>query len=209
MPGYFVHLGSAPESVRSSELGLKGLIAPDLWKWNTPSKEEYYEFFSGCVETAPSYQQILTLCDITHGGTHFGTSQGDTNHADFTLLKSMFSNGELPLNQFMFGYIHHLRVDEKFYSRSDICDMHTFNKNYALDSQNAMDTLHLDWDKSNKVISEWYPEVVNAITDMPETVKNVVQFKDGAPVYISLNHLKEFMEDLRRQRSIDELLIGW
>ena len=44
MPGYFVHIASAPEDIRSSVVGVKGLIVADLWKKHTPSKEEYVQF---------------------------------------------------------------------------------------------------------------------------------------------------------------------
>ena len=49
MPGYFVHIASAPEDIRSSVVSVKSLIVSDLWKKHTPSKEEYVQFFKGYV----------------------------------------------------------------------------------------------------------------------------------------------------------------
>ena len=49
MPGYFIHLASAPEKLRNSKIGLLGIIAPDLWKKHTPTELEYNKLFSECV----------------------------------------------------------------------------------------------------------------------------------------------------------------
>ena len=44
MPGYLMHIDCAPEIIRNSKVGLKGIIAPDLWKSHTPTQEEYSSF---------------------------------------------------------------------------------------------------------------------------------------------------------------------
>lgn len=206
MPGYFVHIASAPEDVRSSTLGLKGLIAPDLWKWHTPTESEYFQFFDQCPD-APSYEQVKFLCSVEHGGTHFGSEPGDTNHADFTFLSTLFATGQFDADNLFFkGYIHHLRVDKTFYADTSLCDGTAFEKDYAVDKETAMEVLHLDWDKTNFAISNWYPEVVNVVSAMPEEVRKVIGFAEGNTKYVALTPMKLFIQDMRKYRSMAELL---
>ena len=87
MPGYFIHLASAPTSLRYDPLALKGFIAPDVWKATIPTYDEYEKFFNNCKDIRGiDYEQILRLCDLSHGGTHFGSNPRDTNHADFQYI---------------------------------------------------------------------------------------------------------------------------
>lgn len=206
MPGYFVHIASAPDDIRSSTLGLKGLVAPDLWKKSTPTEEEYLTFFNGC-EGAPSYQQILLLCSLEHGGTHFGSKPGDTNHADFELLKSLFSGGQLDANNMFFkGYVHHLRVDHDFYADESICNSNAFTADYAKDAKSAMDTLHKDWDNTNQALATWYPEVKNVISAMPSKVQKVIGFAEGKTKYVALDPMHSFVEAMREPKSLRQLM---
>ncbi len=206
MPGYFVHIASAADDIRVSDLGLKGLIAPDLWKKSTPTKEEYTEFFNNC-EGAPSYEQILLLCSLTHGGTHFGSRPGDTNHADFKLIKSLLSSGQLDeRNMFFKGYVHHLRVDHDFYADESICNSKAFNADYANDAKLAMDTLHMDWDKTNQALATWYPEVKDIVSSMPINVQKVIGFAEGETKYVFLTPMHNFVEVMRKHRALYELL---
>ena len=208
MPGYFVHIGSAPEDVRSSALGLKGLIAPDLWKKHTPTESEYHQFFDNFTE-APSYEQVKFLCSAEHGGTHFGSKPSDTNHADFEFLSTLFAQGQFDANNpFFKGYIHHLRVDKNFYADTSLCDGAAFEKDFAVDKEAAMANLHRDWDKTNFAISIWYPEVVNIVCTMPEKVQKVIDFAEGDTKYVALEPMKLFIENMRMPRSIEELLNG-
>lgn len=208
MPGYFIHLASAPEDVRSSTLGLKGLIAPDLWKKHTPTENEYIQFFDKCPD-APSYEQVKFLCSIEHGGSHFGSEPGDTNHADFAFISTLFARNQFDkTNPFFKGYIHHLRVDKNFYADDSICDGETFDKDFTVDRKNAMTILHLDWDKTNFAISKWFPEVVEIVSTMPDEVQKVIGFTEGKTKYVALDPMKHFIEDMRKPRSIDELLKG-
>ena len=207
MPGHFTHIGSVPEDIRSSELGVIGVIAPDLWKKHTPTESEYTDLFGNCLDKAPGYEQVLKLCSIEHGGTHFGSEPGDTNHANFKLLTSMFNNGQLDKNNIFFkGYIHHLRVDHDFYANSALCNNVAFEKDFALDKDKAIADLHTDWDKTNFSISTWYPEVIDLIDYLPEEVKKVIKFVEGNCKYISASSMKEFIEDMRKPRSLEELL---
>ena len=48
MPGYFIHLASAPEKLRNSKIGLLGIIAPDLWKKHTPRTGIRQTLFKMC-----------------------------------------------------------------------------------------------------------------------------------------------------------------
>lgn len=206
MPGYFVHIASSPDDIRSSKLGIKGVIAPDLWKKHTPTELEYTSFFGDCLN-APSYEQVKSLCSIEHGGTHFVSKSSDTNHANFKLLEKMFEEGQLDAtNLFFKGYVHHLKVDYNFYSNTLLCDNVEFERDFAADEKMAMSELHSDWDKTNFAISKWYPETIQIISTMPEKVRNVVNFVEGDCKYISLIPMKQFIEEMRRPKSLKKLL---
>lgn len=206
MPGYYVHIASATDDLRSSILGIKGVIAPDLWKWHTPTELEYREFFTDCLN-APTYEQVKKLCSPEHGGTHLGSEVGDTNHANFKLLETMFDNGEIDANNLFFkGYVHHLKVDYIFYSNPSICDNVSFERDFATDKDKAMSDLHCDWDKTNYAISKWYPETKRIVLKMPEEVRKVINFVEGDCKYISLEPMKDFIEEMRKPRSLEELL---
>lgn len=208
MPGYFVHIASAPEDVRSSVLGLKGLIAPDLWKKYTPTESEYLQFFDKCPG-APSYEQVKFLCSVEHGGTHFGSKPSDTNHADFAFLSTLFASNQFDTDNLFFkGYIHHLRVDKNFYANTSLCDGAAFEKDFAVDKDAAMADLHIDWDKTNFAISSWYPEVVDVVSTMPEKVQKVIGFAEGDTKYVALTPMRQFIQYMRLSRSIAELLNG-
>ena len=208
MPGYFVHIASASEVIRTSKLGFKGLIAPDLWKKNTPTEYEYSQFFYDC-SNAPSYEQVKFLCSETHGGTHFGENASITNHADFALIATLFATRQLDIdNPFFKGYIHHLRVDKNFYSDSSIFNEVAFNHDYLKNIEMAKETLHNDWNKTNHSISQWYPEVRVMISSLPQRAQDIIQFKEGVPKYIELNKMHSFIETMRQLKSIDELLNG-
>lgn len=210
MPGYFVHFGCANPAICRSILGRKGLIAPDFFKWEIPTKEQYEDFFANCKGEGeiPTYEEICFVCDESHGRTHFSPSQdpGDTNHADFDFLKTAFESGKLKYTDFWWGFIHHLRTDYEFYANPSICDMEKFDADYNNDSKSAMDTLHEDWDKTNGTIAKWYPEVASYLDDMPENVRNIVKFTQGETVYINIHEMTVFMDMMRQERSIDELL---
>lgn len=206
MPGYFVHIASAPTDIRSSELGLKGLIAPDLWKKSTPSKEEYLAFFNGC-KGVPSYQQVLLLCSTNHGGTHFGSKPSDTNHADFSMIASLFHNGQLDADSIFFkGYVHHLLADKTFYADESICNITRFNADYAIDAKTAKDNLHLDWDKTNHAIATKYPEIVPAVSILPTKAKKVIAFVEGIPMYVALEPMLHFIQSMRQPKTLEQLL---
>lgn len=206
MPGYFIHIGSAPEDVRSSTLGLKGLIAPDLWKKHTPTESEYIQFFDNCTD-APSYEQVKFLCSSEHGGTHFGSRPNDTNHANIEFLSAMFASGQFDSDNLFFkGYIHHLRVDREFYANPVLCNGTAFEKDLSIDKETTRTNLHHDWDKTNFAISSWYPEIINIVSTMPEQVQKVISFAKGDTKYVALTPLKQFIENMRIPRSVEELL---
>lgn len=206
MPGYFIHIASASKDIRNSKLALKGIIAPDLWKWKTPTLEEYSNFFND-LSNSPSYEQVQFLCSLEHGGTHFGSSPSDTSHANFTLLKELFATGQLDAdNPFFKGYIHHLHVDYKFYSDESICNIKLFNKDYSIDAKATSDLAHSDWDKTNTAIAKWYPEVLDIISTMPKEIQEIISFIDGTPKYISLNSIHQFIQNMQKEQTLSELL---
>ena len=207
MPGYFVHIASAPDDIRNSDEGLKGLIAPDLWKKSTPTEEEYLEFFKGC-KNPPSYNQVLLICSLEHGGTHFGSKPGDTNHADFKKIKTLFLRGQFDNSIFFKGYVHHLRVDHDFYSDESICNGKKFMDDCEKDEKSAVKELHLDWDKTNEALARWYPEVKKIVSTMPSKVQKVIGFAEGDTKYVALEPMHKFVEAMKQPKSLSQLLEG-
>ena len=76
------------------------------------------------------------------------------------------------------------------------------------DKETAMATLHNDWNKTNFAISSWYPEVVNVVATMPEKVQKVIAFAEGSTKYVFLTPMQKFIQDMRKPRSLEELLNG-
>lgn len=184
------------------------MIAPDLWKKHTPTEIEYLQFFNDC-EGAPSYEQVQLLCSTEHGGTHFGSNFIDTYHAGFKFLSYLFERGQFEADNLFFkGYVHHLRVDKNFYENSSIFDRTLFVKDLDIDKKTAIADLHQDWDKTNFTISSWYPEIINVMYNMPEKVQKVIGFADGNTKYVNLTPMKQFIKDMRKPRSMNELLNG-
>ncbi len=214
MPGYFAHIACASVALRSSRLAFKGLIAPDVWKLAPPTEEAYHAFFRDCRECpegheVPAYEDILLLCSERHSGTHFGEKAGVTNHTNLALFGELFTSGRLDAtNPFYIGYLHHLRTDIDFYADSTACDHETFNRDKAQDKKWAMDTLHADWDKTNRFICEWYPEVPDTVSLLPPSAQRIIRFVDGAPHYIKPDGMHVFIERMRRLESFEVLLRG-
>ena len=207
MPGYFIHLASAPEKLRNSKIGLLGIIAPDLWKKHTPTELEYDKLFSECVIDKPRYEEVLLLCDASHGGTHFGSEPSDTNHANFSAIRKILEDGKLDGNSlFITGYMHHLMVDKLFYSNKSICDIDKFNKDFNEHPDLAKQVLHNDWNKTNLALATLYPDLNSIIKTMPEKVQTVVEFKNGTPTYISLDLLFSFIEEMRKKIVLTDLI---
>ena len=206
MPGYLIHLASSNEELRKNSLSFKGLVAPDLWKKETPTEEEYREFFAG--ETfPPSYEQVLLLCDAAHGGTHFGSKFSDTNHADLNKIVELFSNKKLnSINPFFTGYFQHLLVDKLFYKDTSICDQEQFDADFSTDKDTAMNTLHIDWDKINQSIVTAYPEIRSSVPKLPAKARSRIGFVNGKPVYINPVSLRAFIEKMQKFKTLDEIL---
>lgn len=144
----------------------------------------------------PRYEEVLLLCDASHGGTHFGSEPSDTNHANFSAIRKILEDGKLDGNSlFITGYMHHLMVDKLFYSNKSICDIDKFNKDFNEHPDLAKQVLHNDWNKTNLALATLYPDLNSIIKTMPEKVQTVVEFKNGTPTYISLDLLFSFIEE--------------
>ncbi len=197
MPGYFIHLVAAPEEIRNSKLGALGLIAPDFWQKYAPTEEEYIEFFQGC-EDFPTYEQILMLCSKEHGGTHFGVKSRCNTSTDFGIINQMIEENKIDSNNmFIKGFIQHLKVDEAFYTDRTYFDVDTYRLDYAVNNKKTIGRLHKEWDRTNLVITKWYPEAKNAIHKLPERACKVIAFTKGKLRYVNLEELHEFIEKMR------------
>lgn len=205
-PGFGLHLGSTNEENLGSKLIVLGVAAPDYFKWDPLTQERYEKFFKGC-ENAPKYEEIQYLCDLKHGGTHFGSEPGDTNHANFKVLAEAFSNGILDAeNPFYIGYLHHLRVDQRFYADPTLFNQELFDSDYKSNSEETMARLHRDWDNTNDALLKCFPKVRDILRGMPQEVQDIVKFEEGEPKYISLKLVINFVNGMKGDFTLAHLL---
>lgn len=205
MPGYLMHIDCAPEIIRNSKVGLKGIIAPDLWKSHTPTQEEYSSFFANCIDV-PRYEEILMLCNSSHGGTHFGSPSYYTSRTNFSMIRNLFLSGKLDSSNIFFtGFMHHLYVDNAFYSDKNLFDSDKFFADYLQNPVLAKQTLHNDWDAINLHLATMNPELISVLDFMPDEVKAFVKFSSSKTTYASF-FIFDFMQEMRKKAVLTELI---
>ena len=103
-------------------------------------------------------------------------------------------------NPFYRGYVWHLLTDKLIYSKLNIDEKfhNVLEKKEHVDidelRKEEVKKLHSDWDKTNALVRDTYPEV--ALTDEVKEL-GVVQFASGELVYVSWEVLKDTIEYLR------------
>jgi hypothetical protein len=107
-------------------------------------------------------------------------------------------SGEQRNTSFYRGYAWHLLTDAIMYAKLDIDARFSKvlgDKLYDEELRwKEVEKLHLDWDKTNTLVRDTYPEVV--LTPEVEEL-NVVGFEDGELIYVDWRILKQTIDFLR------------
>ena len=206
MPGYYLHFAACREQCLKNRSFILGVEAPDILK-------KHVKFYGGIEEAhakydslrtgdMPEYSELLSRIKQketinSNDGLHYGLSSNPDVKACWYSLSEMQK-----ANSFYRGYVWHLLTDAIMYRRLNIDAKFQKVLQTNRDNPNIVDIqkaevkkLHTDWDKTNALVRDTYPEVT-----LPEEVKElgVVQFIDeGDLVYVDWQLLKETIDYLR------------
>lgn len=206
MPGYYLHLAACKKNALKNRSFVLGVEAPDILKKHvkvcggieaahakydsirTGEMPEYYELQPRILQKESS---------DSNEGLHFGLS----SKPDIRTYWSGLSETQ-KANPFYRGYAWHLITDAVMYARLNInakimkvLQEKEGNENFEEVKIREREKLHADWDKTNSLVRDNYPEVT-----LPDEVKElgVVQFIEGGDlVYVDWKVLKDTIEYLR------------
>lgn len=206
MPGYYLHLAACKESSLENRSFVLGVEAPDMLKKHVK--------FCGGIEAARTKYESLRTSEMPEYGelqprilqkenaeNNDGLHYGFSSNPDIKECWSGLSETQ-KANPFYKGYVWHLLTDAIMYGRLDI---ETKLKKVLQDHQESSDIdelykaerqkLHDDWNKTNALVRETYPEVT-----LTEEVKElgVVKFiTEGELVYVDWDLLRDTIDYLR------------
>ena len=203
MPGYYLHLAACGGELLKNRSFVLGVEAPDILK-------KHFKDAGGDIEKARTKYNSLKTGDMpdysdfevrvqqkeSRGkleGMHYGKSSSTNVKAFWDSLTEEQKN-----TAFYRGYAWHLLTDAIMYAVLDIDSR--FAKVLGDNLYNEelrwkeVEKLHSDWDKTNSLVRERYPEV--ELTPEVEEL-NVVGFETGELVYVDWCSLKETIDFLR------------
>ena len=203
MPGYYLHLAACGGDLLKNRSFVLGVEAPDILK-------KHFKDAGGDIEKARAKYNSLKTGDMPEysdfevrvqqkesrgelQGMHYGKSSSTNVKAFWDSLTDEQKN-----TAFYRGYAWHLLTDAIMYAVLDIDSR--FAKVLGDNLYNEelrwkeVEKLHSDWDKTNSLVRERYPEV--ELTPEVEEL-NVVGFETGELVYVDWRSLKETIDFLR------------
>lgn len=206
MPGYYVHFATCGKDSLKNRSFVLGVEAPDILK-------KYVKIYGGIQGTHDKYDSLRTnempnFAELqprvlqkeradSNEGLHYGLSSNPDVWACWLNLSE-----EQKINPFYRGYVWHLLTDVLIYARLNIdAKFQEFLKknegNPDIEELRKVEVkkLHADWDKTNALIRDTYPDIT-----LPDEVKElgVVQFIDeGNLVYVDWHILKETIDYLK------------
>ena len=206
MPGYLIHLASCQTKLLKNRSFVLGVEAPDLLK-------KYYKMTKDINEVQKKYETLKTedMPDFerlskrikqqeskhSDSGLHFGVSSKPNIEACMEDLTE-----EEKQQPFWKGYLWHLSTDAIIYHQLDIESKfekslrpYQNDDNFDERHQEAVSTLHEDWDKTNLLVLVNYPEI-----KLPKEIDElkVVQLKTGEPEYVDWKVLASSINLLRK-----------
>lgn len=101
-----------------------------------------------------------------------------------------------------------MRADTDFYGNPDICNHAAFNADFIKDEPATRARLHRDWDRTNHIISAKYPQAAKALKSLPPQIMKYIKYEIGPTKYISLSRTLDFINEMRKERTLQELLEG-
>ena len=206
MPGYYLHFAACGGDSLKNRSFVLGVEAPDILK-------KHVKVCGGIEAAHAKYDSIRTsempeYCELqarilqkeradSNEGLHYGLSSKPDIRACWSGLSETQK-----ANPFYRGYVWHLITDAIMYGRLNIdakfmkvLQENKGNPNLEEVKMNEREKLHADWDKTNALVRDTYPEVT-----LPDEVKElgVVQFiEEGELVYVDWHILKDTIDYLR------------
>ena len=206
MPGYYIHLASCGGHSLENRSFVLGVEAPDILKKHVKVyggiEEAHAKYDELRTEEMPEYSELQPRIQQkekanSKDGLHYGlSSQPDVKSCWYGLSEKQKAN------PFYRGYVWHLLTDAIMYRRLNIDAkfQKILEENRGCEDIEAfrngeIKKLHTDWDKTNSLVRDTYPEV--SLTDEVEKL-GVVQFiTEGDLVYVDWCLLKETIDFLR------------
>ncbi len=205
MPGYYLHFAACGGDSLKNRSFVLGVEAPDILK-------KHVKVCGGIEAAHAKYDSIRTsempeYCELqarilqkeradSNEGLHYGLSSKPDIRACWSGLSETQK-----ANPFYRGYVWHLITDAIMYGRLNIdakfmkvLQENKGNPNLEEVKMNEREKLHADWDKTNALVRDTYPEVT-----LPDEVKElgVVQFiEEGELVYVDWHILKDTIADV-------------
>lgn len=206
MPGYYLHLAACGGDSLKNRSFVLGVEAPDILK-------KHVKVCGGIDAAHAKYDLLRTsempeYCELqarilqkeradSNEGLHYGLSSKPDIRACWSGLSETQK-----VNPFYRGYVWHLITDAIVYRRLNIdakfmkvLQENKENPNMEEVKMNERKKLHADWDKTNALVRDTYPEVT-----LPDEVKElgVVQFIEKRElIYVDWHILKDTIDYLR------------
>ena len=206
MPGYYLHLAACGGDSLKNRSFVLGVEAPDILK-------KHVKICGGIEAAHAKYDSLRTsempeYCELqarilqkeranSNEGLHYGLSSKPDIRACWSGLSETQK-----ANPFYRGYVWHLITDAIMYGRLNIdakfmkvLQENAGNPNLEELKMNERKKLHDDWNKTNALVRDTYPEVT-----LPDEVKElgVVQFiEEGELVYVDWHILKDTIDYMK------------
>ena len=206
MPGYYLHLAVCGGDSLKNRSFVLGVEAPDILK-------KHVKICGGIEAAHAKYDSLRTTempeyCELqarilqkeranSNEGLHYGLSSKPDIRACWSGLSETQK-----ANPFYRGYVWHLITDAIMYGRLNIdakfmkvLQENAGNPNLEELKMNERKKLHDDWNKTNALVRDTYPEVT-----LPDEVKElgVVQFiEEGELVYVDWHILKDTIDYMK------------
>lgn len=202
MPGYYLHFAACGGKSLMNRSFVLGVEAPDLLKKHVKVcggiEGAHAKYDSLRTSDMPDYSELLPLImKDGKNGLHFGPSSNPDVMACWSRLSD-----QQKANPFYKGYVWHLLTDALIYNRLNIDAKfkkvilkNAGDPNLQEIKMQERQKLHTDWDKTNALVRDTYPEIT-----LPEEIQElgVVQFiEEEDLVYVDWHILKSTIEYLR------------
>ena len=206
MPGYYLHFAACGGDSLKNRSFVLGVEAPDILKKHVKVcggiEAAHAKYDSIRTSEMPEYCELQTrILQKERADSNEGLHYGLSSKPDIRACWSGLSETQ-KANPFYRGYVWHLITDAIMYGRLNIdakfmkvLQENKGNPNLEEVKMNEREKLHADWDKTNALVRDTYPEVT-----LPDEVKElgVVQFiEEGELVYVDWHILKDTIDYLR------------
>ena len=206
MPGYYLHFAACGGDSLKNRSFVLGVEAPDILKKHVKAcggiEAAHAKYDSLRTNEMPEYSELQSrILQKERVDSNEGLHYGLSSKPDIMACWSGLSEKQ-KTNPFYRGYVWHLLTDAIMYGRLNIdakfmkvLQENEENPNLEEVKMRERKKLHADWDKTNALVRDTYPEIT-----LPEEVKElgVVQFIEEVDlVYVDWHILKDTIGYLR------------